>query len=196
MTRTAFLDRLRAGLRGLSTSTIAEIIADYDAHFSEGVAAGRSEQEIAAALGDPDRVIRELRAEAGLKRWEEERNPSAAANAVLAVLGLGAIDVLVLLPILLPIAGVLLGLLVAAAAMLGIGAVMFAAGPFAIIGAPIAAVILAGLGLMSAGICIGALSSAATIAFVNGLVWYGRLHITLLKPVFEPANSDRKEIAA
>jgi len=42
----------------------------------------------------------ELRAEADLKRWEEQRNPSAAASAIFAVLGLGALDVLILLPIL------------------------------------------------------------------------------------------------
>ena len=187
MTRQAFLDRLRAGLRGLPTSAINDIVADYQAHFVEGVAAGRTEAEISAALGEPDRVIRELRAEAGLKRWEEERNPSAAANAVLAVLGLGAIDVLVLLPI----AGVLLGLLVAAAICLGVGAVFFAAGPFFVHGAPVAAIILGGLGLISTGTCIGCLSSAATIGFVNGLVWYGRLHITILKPALQP-----KEIVA
>jgi len=196
MTRQAFLDRLRAGLRGLPLSTVAEIIADYDAHFSEGVAAGRGEAEIAAALGDPDRVIRELRAEAGLKRWEEERNPSAAANAVLAVLGLGAIDILVLLPIALPIAGTLLGILVASLALLGVGAVLFAAGPFFIVGAPVAAVILTGLGLISLGTCLACLSGAATIGFVNALVWYGRLHIRLLKPALEPSPIASKEIVA
>ncbi len=196
MTRQQFLDRLRAGLRGLPTPAIVDIIADYDAHFSEGVAAGRSEAEIAAALGDPDRVIRELRAEAGLKRWEEERNPSAAANAVLAVLGLGAIDILVLLPIVLPIAGALLGLIVAAFALLGVGALMFAAGPFFVIGAPVAAIVLTGLGLISAGTCLGCLSGAASIGFVNVLVWYGRLHITLLRPALEPSNTQPKEIVA
>ena len=42
---------------------------------------------MAVALGDPARLARELRTEAGLKRWETERNPSAAASAVFAVLG-------------------------------------------------------------------------------------------------------------
>ncbi|OYW97171.1 MAG: hypothetical protein B7Z12_22070, partial [Caulobacter vibrioides] len=32
---------------------------------------GRTEAEAAAALGDPDRLARELRADAGLRRWEE-----------------------------------------------------------------------------------------------------------------------------
>jgi uncharacterized membrane protein len=196
MIRQQFLDRLRAGLRGLPTPAIVDIIADYDAHFSEGVAVGRSEADIAAALGDPDRVIRELRAEAGLKRWEQERNPSAAASAVFAVLGLGAIDILVLMPIVLTIAGTLLGLIVAAFALLGVGAVMFAAGPFLIVGAPVAAIILTGLGLISAGTCLGCASGAATIGFVNALVWYGRLHITLLKPALEPSHIQHKEIVA
>jgi uncharacterized membrane protein len=196
MTRQQFLDRLRAGLRGLPTPAVVDIITDYDAHFSEGVAAGRSEAEIASALGDPDRVIRELRAEAGLRRWEEQRNPSAAANAVFAVLGLGAIDILVLMPIVLTIAGTLLGLIVAAFALLGVGALMFAAGPFFVVGAPVAAIILTGLGLVSAGTCLGCLSAAATVGFVNALVWYGRLHITLLKPVLEPSHLAQQEIAA
>jgi len=191
MTRQTFIERLRAGLRGLPPSAIADIVADYEAHFAEGVAAARSEEDVAAALGDPDRVIRELRTEAGLKRWEEQRNPSAAANAVLAVLGLGAIDILVLLPILLPIASVLLAFLIVSVVFLGVGAALFAAGPFVIIGAPVAAVILAGLGLMSAGTCVGCLSTAASIGFVNALVWYGRLHMTLLRPALEP-----KEIVA
>src|SRR5471032_2549411 len=77
MSRQLFLDRLRAGLRGLPAGAIDEIAADYEAHFAEGRAAGREEIEVAAALGDPDRLARELRAEAGLKRWEAERNPSA-----------------------------------------------------------------------------------------------------------------------
>ena len=37
--------------------------------------------ETAAALGDPDRLARELRAENGLKQWEEKKNPSNAMAA-------------------------------------------------------------------------------------------------------------------
>src|SRR5579871_2266681 len=103
MTRDAFIARLRQGLAGLPEQARADIVADYERHFTDGVAAGRSEADIAAALGDPDRLARELRAEAGLKRWETERNPEAAAAAVFALLGLGAIDVLVLLPILIAV---------------------------------------------------------------------------------------------
>jgi uncharacterized membrane protein len=187
MSRQLFLERLRAGLRGLPMGAIDEIAADYQAHFAEGAAAGRSETEVAAALGDPDRLARELRAEAGLKRWETERNPAAAANAVFAVLGLGAIDVLILLPILLSIGGALFGFFIAAVACLGVGAVLLAAGPF-VLGAPVAAVMLAGLGLMATATAVGAVATLVTIGLVNALVWYGRLHMRLLKPALVPAE--------
>ena len=100
MTRTDFMIRLKRGLGGLPLKTQDEILADYDAHFDAGAEAGRSEAEVAAALGDPDRLARELRVEGGARRWEAERNPSSAAAAVFAVLGLGAIDIIILLPIL------------------------------------------------------------------------------------------------
>ncbi len=64
------------------------------------------------------------------------------AGAVFAVLGPGAIDVLVLLPILLLIAGVLLAFFMIAVALFTAGAIGMVAGPFWVLGAPVAAVIL------------------------------------------------------
>ena len=75
MTRQEFIARLKAGLAGLPLQAQADIVADYETHFTEGAAAGRSEADIAAALGDPERLARELRAEAGLKRWETRAQP-------------------------------------------------------------------------------------------------------------------------
>src|SRR5262249_51809468 len=65
MTKAEFLDTLRRRLSGLPAEEIDDLVGDYDTHFAEGMAAGRSEAEIAAALGDPMRLARELRAEAG-----------------------------------------------------------------------------------------------------------------------------------
>ncbi|HKU99815.1 MAG TPA: DUF1700 domain-containing protein, partial [Vineibacter sp.] len=69
MTRAAFLASLRSGLSGLPAADIDDILADYASHFDEGLAAGRSEDDVAAALGDARQLARELRAEAGLRRW-------------------------------------------------------------------------------------------------------------------------------
>ena len=84
---------------------------------------------MAAALGDPSRLARELRAEAGLKAWQETRSPSTAATAVFAVLGLGAIDILFLLPILMGVAGDAARLVHRVVACLVVGAAMLVGGP-------------------------------------------------------------------
>jgi uncharacterized membrane protein len=189
-TKEEFLRRLKAGLVGLPTTTAAEIVSDYETHFDDGVAAGRTEAEVAAALGDPDRLARELRAEAGAQRWHQEKNPSAAAAAVFAVLGLGAIDILILLPILMGVIGTIFGFFIAAIALFFSGGAVMVAGPFAAPpGGPLAA-ILFGLGLMAAATVIGALLAIVSIWLVNGLVWFARLHYRLLKPALESSNSN------
>lgn len=185
MTRQAFIERLREGLRGLPPQTVADIVADYETHFADGEAAGRNEAEVAAALGDPGRLARELRAEIGLKRWEEERSPSGAAAAVFAVLGLGALDLFILLPVLMTVGGMLFGLSMAAIAALFGGGAMLAMGPFADFPGGPAAAILGGLGVMSGATALGALIALLTIGIVNALVWYGRLHYRLLRPALE-----------
>jgi uncharacterized membrane protein len=186
MTRQEFIARLRAGLMGIPETARNEITADYEAHFTEGAAAGRSEAAVAAALGDPDRLARELKAEAGLKRWETERNPEAAAAAVFAVVGLGAIDVLVLLPILVGVVSVMCAIAIAVIGFFIAGAVVIAVSPFATGGAEIGAGVLGGLGMMACSVCSGSILTLVSIALVNGLVWYGRLHYRLLKPAIDP----------
>jgi uncharacterized membrane protein len=188
MTRQAFMARLREGLRGLPPQAVADIIADYETHFTEGEAAGRTEAEVAAALGDPGRLARELRAEIGLKRWEEERNPSGAAAAVFAVLGLGALDLFILLPVLMTVGGILFGLSMAAIAGLFAGGAVFAAGPFTDFPGGPAAAILGGLGVMSGATALGAVIILITVGIVNALVWYGRLHYRLLQPALGPSH--------
>lgn len=186
MTRAEFISKLKAGLAGMSANQISDVVADYDTHFDDGAAAGRSEAEVAAALGDPTRLARELKAEVGVKRWEEQKNPSAALAAVFAVLGLGAIDILILLPILMGVIGGIFGFFMGAIGIFVGGGFVFAAGPFmGPPGGPFTA-ILAGLGLMAAATCIAAVTTIVTILLVNLLVWYGRLHYRLLKPAIEP----------
>ncbi len=188
MTRAAFLSRLREGLRGLPPQTINEVIVDYDTHFTDGVSDGRTEEDVAGALGDPSRLARELRAEIGLKRWEEQKNASGAASAIFAFVGLGAIDILILLPILLVILSILFGFFVGGIALFVVGGAVFAAGPFwGVPGGPLAA-ILGGVGLMAGAASQLAILTLISVGLVNLLVWYGRLHYRLLRPAIEPQS--------
>ena len=187
MTRQEFIARLRGGLAGLPPQAQADIVSDYETHFTEGAAAGRGEADIAAALGDPDRLARELRAEAGAARWQNERNPEAAVAAVFAVLGLGAVDVLFLLPILVGVLSALFAFFIAAVVCFFVGAAVLATGPFAGAAASVAAQMLGGLGVMAIAVTSVSILTLISIGLVNALVWYGRLHYQLLKPAIDPA---------
>lgn len=185
MTRAEFLTRLKRGLAGMPASAIADIVADYEAHFADGLDAGRTEADVAAGLGDPERLAREQRAEQGVKRWEEAKNPSAAAGAIFAIVGLGAIDIIFLLPLLMGVLGTLFACFMAAIGVFVAGIVVTVVGPFAGQPGGPAVAFLLGIGLMAAAVALAAVTTLLTIGLVNGLVWFGRLHYRLLKPAIE-----------
>jgi uncharacterized membrane protein len=177
MTREDFLIGLRAGLRGLPEADIADIIADYQAHFDEGAKSGRSEAEVAASLGDPLRLARELRAETSLKRWEEHQSPKNFFRAGWALLGLMTFDFFIVLPMIF-LGLIVIGCIAFALSIIGIvGAAMLLAimaGPF---GLPVA---LAGLGLIAGAIGGGALMLLLMGGAMRLLGHYARLHYRLL----------------
>jgi uncharacterized membrane protein len=182
MTRNEFIKRLKAGLKGMPQGDVDDIVADYEAHFEAGAAEGRNEQEVALALGNPGRLARELRFEAGFRNWESERSPSSAWAAVLAFMGLATIDILILLPILLPILGVMFGLFVAVLAVFIAGGFVMIVGPFGGFPGSWLVAVLAGLGMMSASVAAGALLTLVATWMVNALMWFGRLHYRVIEP--------------
>lgn len=170
MNRAEFLARLRRGLVGLPAATANEIVADYEAHFADGAAAGRSEAEVAEALGDPDRLSRELKAD----------------GAVFGILGLGAIDILILLPIALPVFGTVLSLLLGGVGVFIAGGLVMVAGAFmGLPGGALAAALL-GVGLMGLGIFMVGTMALLTKWLIDATVWYARLHYRVIKPALEP----------
>ncbi len=186
MNRAEFLARLRQGLSGLPGRESEEIIADYGAHFDEALAAGRSEEEVAAALGNPERLARELRAEAGLRHWETHRTPGALLAAIVSLGGLLALDVLILLPILCVIAILAFA---GGITLFAIGIVGFAIllsglfhwmGPAGLAGA--ASRVIAGIGLLGGSIGFAALGWLVLEGIVRLLGNYARLHYRVLKP--------------
>ncbi|GGZ05282.1 DUF1700 domain-containing protein [Novosphingobium colocasiae] len=191
MTRNEFIRRLKAGLKGIPEADLADIVADYDAHFDAALAEGRSEAEVAEALGNPGRLARELRLEAGIRNWQSDRTPSSAWAAVLAFMGLATIDILILLPIVLPVLGVMFGLFVAVVAIFIAGGFVMIAGPFSGFPGGAFVAVFAGLGLMAAAVGAGALLTLVGIWVVNALMWFGRLHYRVIEPAIHPADPAR-----
>jgi uncharacterized membrane protein len=186
MTRGQFLSNLRAGLTGLRQPDIDEIMTDYESHFIDGREAGRSEEEIAAALGDPTRLARELKVEAGFKRWQSDPSAGNLLGIVLALLGLATIDFMLLLPCLGALAGFLVGFAAVVFAFFVAGVVLLASAlPIGLLG-DVGSVLgrtLAGLGLFAGSIGGGALLIMLVEWLARLLVKYARLHYRLLTSV-------------
>jgi uncharacterized membrane protein len=183
MTRDDFLQRLRSGLAGLPPQEIDDIVGDYAAHFAD--ASGRSEAEVAAALGDPARLARELQAEAGLRRFESHGSVSNMFSATLALAGLAFVDLVFLLPLLLTavILGIGLGITLVAVGALGIKIILTALlfDPGGTLTATLGRVFI-GAGLVSCLVGGGALLLLALSAGIRVVGRYARLHSRITQP--------------
>ena len=180
MNRTSFLSRLSDGLSGLPQQEIDDIIADYAMHFSEGAAAGRSEDDVAAALGDPTRLAKELRAESGLRRWEERRNAGNFFHAIFALIGLATLDLFFLLPVLFCVGlfVFILGVVLFALCIVGLALIVSMLG----FGSGMFSRAFTGAGLVASGVAGGAVLLLILEWLVHALGRYARLHYRLLSP--------------
>ncbi|MCR5521085.1 MAG: DUF1700 domain-containing protein [Lachnospiraceae bacterium] len=61
MTRLEYMTELKAGLCGFDKEVREEIINDYTEHFDEGIALGKSEEEICNELGSVEELVKELK---------------------------------------------------------------------------------------------------------------------------------------
>ncbi|MDQ0472725.1 DUF1700 domain-containing protein [Labrys wisconsinensis] len=193
MTRDAFLQSLKETITGLPQTEIDEILSDYAAYFDDARAAGRAEADVAAMLGNPAQLGRELRTESGLRRFE--RRPSAAnlILALFALAGLAVVD-LIVLPFLLVFAAIALGLAALALllALAGAGKILLLATAW-----PDASFIvllgrfLIGVGLIAGAVGLGSLLLLGLSSGVRLLGEHARLHYRLLKPMPESAGRAR-----
>ncbi len=185
MTKDAFLNTLRRGLGGLPDEDIEEIMSDYSAHFAESESRGRSEGEVVSALGDPARIVRELRADIGLRRFETNWSLSNLIAATMALAGLAIVDLMLLLPILIVtillvvgFAGGLAAIGVAGLNIIGT-ALLFNSGDSL---TSLLVRLCIGAGLVSGFFGGGALLLLGLGACIRVLGQYARLHFRLVRP--------------
>ncbi len=193
MTREKFIAALRDALGEIPPEAVADVVGDYEAHIAEAIRRGRSESDAIAALGDPARVARELRAEIRVRDWQSRRDPAAAVRAIVALIGIGAADLVLVAPLVAIGFGVIVALALTALGIIGSGVLLLVAATtqppaealrelFAV-----AAADLRGSGLLALALASGAVAALAAslllaVAVVNATVWYGRLHYRLIRP--------------
>ncbi len=184
MNRADFLRRLKDALPRIPADQRAEILADYESYFAEGVAAGRDEQEVADSLGDPARIAAELRLHHDLRTWRDRVGGKLTLRTFSALVTLALLDGVAWLPLLLGLFVVLL-LFGAALAALAFGCATLFVGYFDAPLGGIAAVLLRALAYFSAGIALLAISHEAVYALASGFSRLRRIHRRVLRPSTE-----------
>ena len=98
MGKLEYLDALKRAMTGLPPEAQAKTLAFYEQRFVDGVAAGRSEQDVAAELDDPKKIAMTLRANAHMQAFATKKNPANGLRMVVAVLGLAIFNLFMLVP--------------------------------------------------------------------------------------------------
>ena len=117
MTRNEFLSQLAQALEQLSQSERKDILRDYEEYFIDAESAGRSDAEVIAMLGEPNKIAEQLIANQRLAAAKQQMTVGSFLKATLAVLSLTIFNVGVVLSPLLSIAGVILALWIVSIAL-------------------------------------------------------------------------------
>ena len=101
MKQDEFIEALRRELSSLPKQAVDEIVADYREYIGDAIAAGRREEDVVAALGDPVKLARELKAQANYRQWQSRRSLGNLFRVIVSIAGLGLLNLLLLVPFIL-----------------------------------------------------------------------------------------------
>jgi uncharacterized membrane protein len=129
MKQQAYLNALKQSLDGLPADSVDDILRDYEQHFIDGMQAGRSEDEIGKALGDPRKIASEFKAMTHVDAFQRQRSFGNFGRMALALLGLAGFN-LFMLPFMMVAPLLVLTLYLLSASSLFGGAVIAGSGAF------------------------------------------------------------------
>ena len=93
-----YLDTLRRALAGLPPDLVAKTMRYYEQTFNEGLAAGRSGQEIAHELGDPKKIALTLRSNTQRQAFELKKTPVNLLRLLVSLAGLAIFNLFMVIP--------------------------------------------------------------------------------------------------
>jgi uncharacterized membrane protein len=162
MKREQFLSELRRALGRMSDQEKREVLYDYEEHFRMGLAEGKSEEDIARALGNPRYLGKSYAIDALLEAPDDGRGVRAGSvlRAVFASISLTFVNVIFVLGPFMGLVGGMIGLWAAAVSLplAGLGTVLspiaaaVVPGWFSLGGMSVALVLFAGLGVTGLGL--------------------------------------------
>ncbi len=180
MNKQVFLQQLDILLKNFPEYERQDIIQDYEEYFSIGMHEGKTEEQIAAALGSPKQISKELLASYHLEKASSTASTGNILRAVWATIGLGFFNVIIVLAPFVALAGFVLagwmmGVSFIAAPLLFAANLIFNPDTFVMFDL-FASIALCGLGFF---IIVG--MYFATRSLTNGFVRYLRFNTKLVK---------------
>lgn len=109
MTKIQFLKQLDFALKNLSASERQDILKDYEEYFDIGLEEGKTEEQIAFSLGDPEEIAKELLITYHIKKVETKDTSSNMLRTLIAIIGLGFFNLVFILGPYLALLGIVLG---------------------------------------------------------------------------------------
>jgi uncharacterized membrane protein len=98
MGKLEYLDALKRAMLGLAPETQARTLAYYEQRFIDGIAAGRSEEDVAKELDDPRKIAMTLRASTHLDTFTAKKTPANALRLVVSAVGLAIFNLFMVVP--------------------------------------------------------------------------------------------------
>jgi uncharacterized membrane protein len=98
MGKDTFLDALKRHLEGIDPELQARTLAYYEQRFIDGLAAGRSEDEIATDLDDPKKIAMTLRANSHRAAFAKKKTPVNAVRVLFSFIGLLIFNMFMIVP--------------------------------------------------------------------------------------------------
>lgn len=94
MNKQEFMRQLTEGLSKLPKAEVGDILADFEEYFTCAAQEGRSEQELCNRLGDPRKLAKEYSVQKYIETANREKSAKNMAKAFFSSAGLGIIDFL------------------------------------------------------------------------------------------------------
>lgn len=98
MGKERFLEALKRHMAGINPDIQARTLAYYEQRFIDGLAAGRSEDEIATDLDDPKKIAMTLRASSHRAAFAQNKTPVNAVRMLFSMIGLLIFNTFMVVP--------------------------------------------------------------------------------------------------
>lgn len=198
MDKKSFLKRLDDRLRFLAEAERKDILYDYEEHINAAIENGEDEAKVIEKLGSPELIARQFNATQSIKNAEQNKTTGNMLRAVVATMGLGFINLILIGPFF-GLLGCLIGFYFAAFGFAFSGLISAAIGMYGLLGgnmeqfihlgnavsynADVMSMGVVGLGIFLASIggLVAVFSIWATRWFYKGTIAYLKLNLNVLK---------------